>query len=149
MRPGIAVLLATGLWIVLAASAGAQLPGSPGPAISAGSSGPAGFLGLTVESRAGDLGGSFGADLLCQRAFPQSHMCQYDEIAPGQLSALLPYDAWIGPPRSIGWASNLKTASGSCREWHTGTVGLGTVLDKSGGLRLLPCSIPRRLACCG
>ena len=73
----------------------------------------------------------------------------YDEIDAARVARAMVHDAWIGPPTKHFWASNLQTANGSCREWHTGQVGLGSVLNNDGTLRLLPCSIPRRVACCG
>lgn len=145
MTHRVTALLVLGLCLMLAVTALAdsnatRTPDAPGT--------HGAFLGLTLESRAGDLGGPFGADRLCRRVFSESHMCSYDEIDGPRVARALAHDAWIGPPTREFWASNLQTANGSCREWHTGRVGVGTVLNKNGTLRLLPCSSPRRVACC-
>ncbi len=152
VRRSFTTLAALGLTVLLcmAAGAGARSHDASAQLSRASRPGPGHFLGLTFESRAGDLGGPVGADQLCRRAFAESHMCSYDEIGASapELGQAIESDAWIDPPTSKFWASDLQTANGSCRDWHTGTVGLGTVIEQHGKLSLLPCSIPHRIACC-
>ena len=149
MRRRVTALGVFGLSLILGLASASDSSRAAGPALPAGPGAVGAFLGVTLESRAGDLGGPVGADRLCRRVFSESHMCSYDEIDAARVARAMVHDAWIGPPTKHFWASNLQTANGSCREWHTGQVGLGSVLNNDGTLRLLPCSIPRRVACCG
>ena len=119
------------------------------------SSGDVQLLGFTETEVFGDLQ-LFRMTLACQEEFPESRVCESQEIlATVDIPYLPEYAyAWVRPT----YVTNTFDASGAkqpgsfsmnCLQWTTQVSQRGLTVGDHGWLFPLPCNVERPIACCG
>ena len=111
------------------------------------------LVGFTATTSTGDLGGPFGAVMICQaEVHPGSRMCTQVEVArttsvPAPLPSDPLFSAWAWPDDDTGSVSGLNSF---CGAWTSSSPnGRGSTVKGVGAPNdPTPCDLSRPVACC-
>jgi hypothetical protein len=120
------------------------------------------FLGLTVATYDGDMGGRFGVNAKCSLEFPDSHQCTQCEVLATERTEPLPSDAWVRPGgvcdvvgADLTFCSFFPANNGFGQSWISDRAVLpdgrrqtGPAISPNGSPFQAPCDSSLAIACC-
>lgn len=147
------------------------VPGIAGPPGATGAQGPTGppgavllldgglpggvsdrvdFAGFTTAMSNGAMGGTPGANALCNAEFAGSYFCPESDYRQAETGLAPASTAWIDDPRSAsGSRTSFRCDNGTGISWTSSSTGdNGFSLSTIGGTAYVACDLVKPLACC-
>ncbi len=114
---------------------------------------PVQFVGFTVATYTGNLGGLPGAATKCSAEFPNSHLCTIADYDNANTTGVPPTaaGAWVDFARADDGTRSTGACAGSSSPWTNAASPLqtfGATLASTGYAGTTLCSNARHLACC-
>ena len=124
-----------------------------------GGGGGTDYLGNTIATYTGDLGGFAGANAKCQAEYPNSHICSQSEMINSGATSFGGSNGWAkcevfpnGDSRCATVSQDLNAGSGmfGCNSYTSAlSTDQGVRVNASGTPTKVACDVARSIHCCG